>query len=67
MFTKELLLPRIKRRSDSELENFIVCNINNELKDNEDCDPIQMQYFLESVFNNRSMRLEILRKLEGIR
>lgn len=67
VFTKELLLPRIKRRGDSGLESFIVRNINKELKDNDDCDPIQMQYFLESVFNDRNRRLEILKKLELVK
>ena len=66
-FLSELLLPRIKRRGDKKLENFIVRNINKELKNDESCDPVQMQYFLESVFDNKGRILEVLKKLEKVR
>jgi hypothetical protein len=66
-FSSELLLPRIKRRGDKKLENFIVRNINNELKNDVGCDLIQMQYFLESVFDDRGGRQELLKKLELVK
>ncbi|MEF3691813.1 MAG: hypothetical protein V3574_02010 [Candidatus Moraniibacteriota bacterium] len=64
-FSKENLLPRIRRRNDSELENFIVNEINKELEDTQEhYDLIQMQYFFESVFDDRERREELLRKLK---
>lgn len=67
-FSNKHLLPRIKRRRDKELENFIVGKINEELEDlegsNEDYDLIQVQYFLESVFDNKDERDEFLKKLQ---
>ena len=67
-FSKENLLPRIKRRSDDELEKFIVHEINKELEKlentSEHYDLIQMQYFLESAFDSRDRREELLKKLK---
>lgn len=62
--TSDLLLPRIKRRNDAELEQFIITSVNTELEkaeeNGEHCDLIQMQYFFESVFDDK----EILAKLK---
>lgn len=67
-FSKENLLPRIRRRKDDELEKFLVSEINKELEKlkntDEDYDLIQMQYFLESVFDSKDRRNEILKKLQ---
>jgi len=67
-FSKKHLLPRIKRRKNVELENFIANKINEELEkiegNNEDYDLVQMQYFLESVFDSKDRRSEILKKLQ---
>lgn len=56
-FTKKMLLPRITRQQNQELENFIVSNINKELEKIKSADSrydlVQMQYFFESVFYNR--------------
>lgn len=66
-FSKENLLPRIKRRNDAELEKFIVNEINKELENTEEhYDPIQMQYFLESAFDSKGRREEILKKIKDI-
>ncbi|EKD58367.1 MAG: hypothetical protein ACD_56C00146G0026 [uncultured bacterium] len=48
-----MLLPRFRRLQNPELEKFIIRNINEEIvkiKNDEHCDLIQMQYFLESAF-----------------
>lgn len=67
-FSKENLLPRIRRRKDGELEKFLVSEINKELEKpkntDEHYDLIQMQYFLESVFDSKDRRNEILKKLQ---
>lgn len=67
-FSKENLLPRIRRRNDHELEKFIVDEINKELENlkntDEHYDLIQMQYFLENVFDSKDRRNEILKKLQ---
>lgn len=61
---KNLLLPRIKRRHNPKLEKFIISNINKEAKNQSGhCDFIQMQYFLESVFESRKRRKKILKKI----
>lgn len=56
-FTIKMLLPRIIRQKNKELEKFIVQHINKELEEikNVDChyDLVQMQYFLESTFNDK--------------
>lgn len=57
-FTQKMLLPRITSQQNQELEEFIVQHINKELAEikNKDChyDLVQMQYFLESVFNSNA-------------
>lgn len=67
-FSKENLLPRIRRRKDDELEKFLVSELNKELEKlkntDEHYDLIQMQYFLESVFDSKDRRNEILKKLQ---
>jgi tRNA A37 N6-isopentenylltransferase MiaA len=67
-FSKEYLLPRIKRRNDTELEKFIVNEINKELENLKNTDRhydlVQMQHFLESAFDDRDKREELLRKLK---
>jgi hypothetical protein len=67
-FSKENLLPRIRRRNDNELEKFIVNEIDKELEKlkgtDEYYDLIQMQYFLESVFDSKDGRNEILKKFQ---
>ena len=53
-----MLLPRFRRQHNSGLEKFIVNNINKELAKIKDkdyhYDLIQIQYFLESVFQSRN-------------
>lgn len=67
-FSKENLLPRIRRRKNDELEKFLISEINKELEKlkntDEHYDLIQMQYFLESVFDSKDRRNEILKKLQ---
>ncbi len=67
-FSKDELLPRIHRRKDKELEEFIVSEINKELKKlentNEHYDLIQMQYFLESVFDSKDRREKLLKDIQ---
>ncbi|HOW60651.1 MAG TPA: hypothetical protein P5548_00960 [Candidatus Moranbacteria bacterium] len=63
-FTKKLLLPRIQRRENAKLEKFVVKSINKELKSvNLDYNLVQMQYFFESVFLNKSERKKFLKKI----
>jgi len=67
-FSKENLLPRIKRRDDAKLEEFIVDEVNKEIEKLENTaehyDLIQMQYFLESAFDSRDRKEELLKKLK---
>lgn len=64
--TRELLLPRIRRRNDEKLERFIVANINKELKnDDGHCDIMQMQYFFESAFYDRPKIRQLLEKIRA--
>lgn len=53
-----MLLPRITRQQNSKLEDFIIREINKELAKikNKACnyDLIQMQYFFESAFQDKS-------------
>lgn len=66
IITRELLLPRIRRRNDEKLERFIVANINKELKnDDGHCDLIQMQYFLEGAFYDRPKVRQFLEKIRA--
>lgn len=66
--TKKLLLPRIKRKNDEKLEKFIIANINKELKNpknkDEHFDLMQIQYFFESAFYDRSKIRQLLNKLK---
>lgn len=65
-FTRENLLPKITRRDNQGLEDFIVRQINEEIKIAEEGDAldfVQMQYFFESVFDDAQRRLEILDKV----
>ena len=66
--TRELLLPRIKRKNDEKLEKFIVANINKELKNpknrNEHFDFVQMQYFFESAFYDKPKIRQLLNKIK---
>jgi len=64
-FNKKDLLPRIKRRKNQGLEDYIVRSINEEVKNAEEEDTldfIQMQYFFESAFDDTNRRQEILDK-----
>lgn len=64
--TRELLLPRIRRRNDEKLEKFVVANINKELKDDDGhYDLVQMQYFFESVFYDRPKVKQFLEKIRA--
>lgn len=52
-FTRKMLLPRFRRQRNPALEKFIVGNINKELaeiKNDDDYDLVQTQYFFEFVF-----------------
>jgi len=65
-FTKENLLPKITRRNNQGLEDFVVRQINEEIKIAEEGDAldfVQMQYFYESVFDDQKSRQEILDKV----
>jgi len=65
-FNKKDLLPRIKRRKNQGLEDYIVRSINEEVKNAEEEDTldfIQMQYFFESAFDDTNRRQEILDKV----
>ena len=65
-FNKKDLLPRIKRRKNQVLEDYIVRSINEEVKNAEEEDTldfIQMQYFFESAFDDTNRRQEILDKV----
>lgn len=61
---KNLLLPRIKRKHNPKLEKFIISSINQEIENQSGhYDFIQMQYFLESVFEGRKRRKKMLKKI----
>lgn len=57
-------MSKIKRRNNNKLEKFIVANINKEIKNSSGhCDFIQMQYFFESVFDDKTRRKSLLKRI----
>lgn len=70
-FSRKVLLPIIKRENNTQLEKFVVSQVNKKLKhikkSGEFYDLVQMQYFFYEMYKNRGRRQELIKRLQAMK